>query len=283
MLSLDFNDKELFGNDAGEDETPSVLESYFIDLDDFAEFYSQTQNLCVVSARKGMGKSALLNKFAYTLEKCEHECTAIVIRTTGNALLGLGDFHDKDPAYLENYWKQIICKKINIEIGKNIGFALSNDKISMVEAAELEGIKNRNIVGSLLSRIKGKIPTLDLEVQNTFPENWQSHLNQYQDRHNDSTVWLLVDDIDAKYVDNNEYQNRIGSFFTAIRGLANEVKNLKIRSTVRTDVWNNLRHLEDLDKWEQYIIEINWTKRQLRDMLSKRIRILRAKETHFSR
>ena len=271
MLNIDLGDKELFGNDAGEDETPAVLESYFIDLEEFSEFYAQTQNLCVVSARKGMGKSALLNKFAYTLEKCEKDCTAIVIRTTGNALLGLGDFQGKDQAYLENYWKQIICKKINIEIGKNIGFALSNDAISMVEAAELEGIKNRNIVGALLSRISGKIPALDVELKSQFPENWQAQLREYQKKHEDSTIWLLIDDIDAKYIDNGEYQNRIGSFFTAIRGIANEVNNLKIRSTVRTDVWNNLRHLEDLDKWEQYIIEINWTKHQMRDMLAKRI------------
>ena len=254
MLDIDLSDKELFGNDAGEDETPSVLESYFIDLDEFSEFYSQAQNLCVVSARKGMGKSALLNKFAYILEKCEKNCTAIVIRTTGNALLGLGDFQGKDQAYLENYWKQIICKKINIEIGKNIGFALSNDAISMVEAAELEGIKSRNIAGALLSRINGKIPALGVEIKSQFPDNWQAQLHEYQTKHENSTIWLLVDDIDAKYVDNDEYQNRIGSFFTAIRGIANEVNNLKIRSTVRTDVWNNLRHLEDLDKWEQYII-----------------------------
>jgi hypothetical protein len=40
---------------------------------------------------------------------------------------------------------------------------------------------------------------------------------------------------------------------------------------VRTDVWNNLKHLEDLDKWEQYIIEINWSRSNLRSMLSKRI------------
>ena len=108
MSFLDLNDKELFGNDAGEDEKPSILESYFIDLKEFEDFYSLKQNLCVVSARKGMGKSALLNKFAYILEKLEQDNSAILVKATGNSLLGLGDFEGKDQAYLENYWKQII-------------------------------------------------------------------------------------------------------------------------------------------------------------------------------
>lgn len=270
-MKLDLNDKQLFGNDAGEDEEQEVLDSYFIDIGEFDEFYNEHASLCVVSARKGMGKSALLSRLEYKLKHSTAYEKPIIVRSTGNALLGLGDFQGKDQAYLENYWKQIICKKINIEIGKLIGFALADDEISMVEAAELEGIKSKNLVGALISRIKGKIPGLNVELKKGLPENWSELLKSYQDNHTESVIWVLIDDIDAKYLDTEEYQCRIGSFFSAIRGLVHDVKNLNIRATVRTDVWHNLRYLEDLDKWEQYIIEINWTKNRMKDMLSKRI------------
>ncbi|WP_273207815.1 P-loop ATPase, Sll1717 family [Marinobacter subterrani] len=268
MVYIDIKDKDLFGNDAGEDENIDILNSYYIDNPDFEDFFDRSVRLNVVSARKGMGKSAMISRMAYKLESAND---ALVIRVTGNSLLGLGDFQNQDQAYLENYWKKIICKKIIIEIGKSIGFALSSDEISMVEISELEGMKSKNIIGGLISRVKGKIPFVNAELKQSFPENLESVLQNYQDANKDSNVWILIDDIDAKYKDIEEYQARVGSFFSAIRSLSFDMDNLNVRASVRTDVWANLRHLEDLDKWEQYLVEIFWTKRQLRDILANRI------------
>lgn len=268
MISIDIKDKDLFGNDAGEDESIEVLNSYYIDNPDFEDFFDRSVPLNVVSARKGMGKSAMISRMTYDLEE---DKSYIVIRVTGNSLLGLGDFQNQDQAYLENYWKQIICKKIILEIGKSIGFALTSDEISMVEISEIEGMKSKNIIGGLVSRVKGKIPLANVELRNSFPENLQSLLQNYQEKHAKSNVWMLIDDIDAKYKDTEEYQARIGSFFSAIRSLSFDMNNLYVRASVRSDVWANLRHLEDLDKWEQYVVEIFWTKKQLRDMLANRI------------
>jgi len=268
MIHIDLKDKDLFGNDAGEDENIEVLNSYYINNSDFDDFFDRSVRLNVVSARKGMGKSAMISRMAYRLEE---DGGALVIRVTGNSLLGLGNFQDQDQAYLENYWKQIICKKIILEIGKSIGFALTSDEISMVEISELEGMKSKNIIGGLISRVKGKIPLVNTELQQSFPKNLQSLLQNYQDTHQNSSVWVLIDDIDAKYKDTESYQARVGAFFSAIRSLSFDMNNLNIRASVRSDVWVNLRHLEDLDKWEQYVVEIFWTKKQLRDMLANRI------------
>ena len=271
MLNIDLNNKELFGNDAGEDEKIEILNSYYIEREDLRDFGDKNVRLNVVSARKGMGKSSLLSRLDYQLRNDPDYDDPIVVRVTGNTLLGLGDFQNKDQAYLENYWKQIICKKIVIEIGTSMGIALSSDAMSMVEIAELEGMKNKNFVGGLISRIKVKIPAVSVETSSSIPNNMENLLQTYQERKENSTAWLLVDDIDAKYVDSGEYQERISSFFSAIRSLAFGMKNLNIRATVRTDVWANLRRFEDLDKWDQYIVEINWTKRELRDMLANRV------------
>lgn len=141
MISIDLKDRKLFGNEAGEDEDIDVLNSYYVDHEDFSEFYDEDVRLSIVSARKGMGKSALLSRLQNKLGSEDDYTSPIIIRAKGNDLLGLGDFVGKDQAYLENYWKQIICKKIILEIGNKIGFALSSDEISIVEIAELEGIK----------------------------------------------------------------------------------------------------------------------------------------------
>lgn len=99
MVYIDIKDKDLFGNDAGEDENIDILNSYYIDNPDFEDFFDRSVRLNVVSARKGMGKSAMISRMAYKLESAND---ALVIRVTGNSLLGLGDFQNQDQAYLEN-------------------------------------------------------------------------------------------------------------------------------------------------------------------------------------
>ncbi len=116
MLRINLND-EIFGNEAGEDEDINVLESYFVENPKFSKFFNFDKKISVVSAKKGMGKSALLSVFH---QKLLDNNKKFVIRETGNNLLGLGNFHSTDQAYLENYWKQVICQRINIEIGSKI-------------------------------------------------------------------------------------------------------------------------------------------------------------------
>ncbi len=271
MISINLKDKKLFGNEAGEDEDLDVLNSYYIDNNDFDDFFDSDEKLSIVSARKGMGKSALLSRLEYKLKNDDDYELPIVIRVKGNDLLGLGDFSGEDHSYLENYWKQIICKKIIVEIGDRIGFALTSDEMSMVELAEIEGFKSKNIIGGLIGRVKGKIPGLGVEVNANQPSNLNELLQNYQDDNKDSCVWILIDDIDAKFQNTSEHQARVGSFFSAIRALSFTLKGLNVRASVRSDVWSCLKHLEDLDKIEQYIIEIIWTRKHMRDMLAQKI------------
>lgn len=271
LMLLRLDDRKLFGNDAGEDEELDVLNSYYIDNRNFEDFFDSSEKLFIVSARKGMGKSALLSRLEYRLKNELYYGNPLVVRVKGNELLGLGDFQGDSHSYLENYWKQIICKRIIIEIGKGVGFAVSSDEISMVELAEIDGIKNKNVLGALVSRISGKLPLLGVEVKKSIPENAVSLLAGYQQRNLNSDVWILVDDIDAKYQNTSAGQALVGAFFSAIRSLAFDMEGLRIRSTVRSDVWSCLRHLEDLDKIEQYILNLFWSKKDMRDILAQRV------------
>ncbi|MGF6806048.1 hypothetical protein OKW30_001174 [Paraburkholderia sp. Clong3] len=269
----------IFGNDSGEDENPDVLSSYFVDLPQFSRFNSAEHPLGIVRARKGMGKSALLSRLHHSIQRDAHD---IVIKVTGNELLAMGDFAGKGSAYIENSWKKVICQRICIEIGSKIGFAASDLAMSLVESAEIEGFKDKNIVSALTDRVgnivklafgKGGDTALDvsgLANKKAIP-NPQESLRRYQDEKADGRVWFLVDDVDAKYKDNEHFQELVGGFFTAIRSLAFSVQNLCIRASVRTDVWYNLRSMEDQDKLRQYVIDIAWNDSALKRILARKI------------
>lgn len=280
----DIDYDQLFGSDSGEDEDPKALRSYFVDLPEFRKFYEETNPLSIVRGRKGMGKSTLLRRLAIKLS--DNDITSeIVIEATGNELIGMGNFSGGDHATLENHWKQVICKRLCIEIGKKINLALTDNTISMVEAAEIEGFKGSNIVSALTERIGTTLlKLLPNETGGSDPAalngtgailkkgvtNPIQAIKSFQQT-KEYSVWLLIDDIDAKYIDDEYNQYRVGAFFSAIRSLAFSVKGLRIRTSVRTDVWRNLRRMEDQDKIRQYIIDINWKDSTLRSIFSKRI------------
>ena len=154
FVDLDFYDENLFGNEAGEDEDPEVLSSYFITKDKFNKFLSPSRSFGIVRARKGMGKSSLLSKLAFDISKTDPN--AIVISVTGADLLSFGHFEGQDHLKLQNEWKKSLSARINHELGSKIGFAWTDDQMALVEASELVGYKGKNLIGSLLGRIKSK-------------------------------------------------------------------------------------------------------------------------------
>jgi hypothetical protein len=265
---IDFADGTLFGNDAGEDELPDVLNSYFVDQPTFKTFFARESAFRVARSRKGMGKSALISKLAYDLSKQHNK--PIIINTTGAKLLGIAA-PPKGATYLElqNYWTKMICARINFAIGVDLGFAFSDNSMALVESAELSGFRERNIVGALISRIKSsKIP---IEVSLKDYSNHEELLKRYMQENVNREVWLLVDDIDSTYVDSLEQRAVTSTFFSACRAVVRDVQGLSIRASVRTDVWSVLRDNEDLDKCEQYVLDIHWTADELRSILSKKI------------
>ena len=259
-------DPQLFGNDAGEDESPEILASYFVDQPAFGSFFSRSGSFAVARSKKGMGKSALLSKLAFDIER---ESRDVVIQTTGPDLLGVHGHNSKDHSVLQAYWKQLICSQINAELGSRIGLAVDDSELSLVEVAELQGTRQRNLIGALLARLKGQIGSL--EVKTAVPSDASALLERYQAAHSSSTIWLLVDDIDSTFVDTKALRARVSTFFSACRALARDVPGLKVRSSVRSDVWTTLRYNEDLDKCEQYIVDIRWSQSELRRILERRI------------
>ena len=121
-MSLALDDGTLFGNDAGEDEPAEILASYFVDQNAFRPFLNRSVRYCVARSKKGMGKSALLSKFAYDLADRESD-DDLVIRVIGSQVTS-GDI----PLFnsfldAQAFWVRAICSKINAALGTKIGFA----------------------------------------------------------------------------------------------------------------------------------------------------------------
>jgi hypothetical protein len=273
-VRLNLGDKLLFGNDAGEDEDSEVLASYFLNQSAFDDFLNRDERLYVARGRKGIGKSALLSKLAHDLRQDESK-PIVVSLVPSNLEAMLPQPGTTNSTVLENYWKQVICRAINYEIAKTIGFAWKDDEISLVENSELAGFRGRNIFGALIGRLLGKVNLLgSIELQPKIPgiANNEQLLKRMQDEQSDMRdVWVLIDDIDSKFQNTPEQQAYISSFFSACRGLAREISGISIRATVRTDVWTSLRAAEDLDKFEQYVTDISWNAKQQKEIITKRI------------
>jgi hypothetical protein len=275
-MKIKLDDKSLFGNDAGEDEDESILVSYFVDQPAFADFLNPAVRLQVAKGRKGTGKSALLVRFAHDLRSTAGPAKPLVLQLVPSSLAALREPPQTDNSVLlENYWKQVICGAINMELARDIGFAWKDNQIALVETAEVAGFKGRNLVSALLSRLVGKINIGGvLEVTPTArPTANHEQLLSRISREDGlrRPVWFLLDDIDTKFQNSPVQQAYISSFFSACRYLVREMADVAIRATVRTDVWTSLNAAEDLDKFHQYLTDISWSASQQKSILTNRI------------
>lgn len=267
MLSDLLND-DLFGNEAGEDEDKDRLASYYLEKPENDIFFNAHRPLAFVRARKGMGKSALLNYAQHKLEKDYPQ--SIYISVKASDLISIKQHPDAGVSALKftNYWQECLCTRIAIEIGRHIKVAITDDSMMLVEMSELQGYKGRNIVSALSERFTQALPKLTAEKK--CAENAQELLARYTNKENIS-LWFFVDDIDSTFVDTPENRILVSSFFTACRNIVNAVKGLFIRASVRTDVWAIIKDDEALDKCEQYMVDLNWSTEDTGKILSKKI------------
>ena len=205
---LQLDDGTLFGNDAGEDEPAEILASYFVDQDAFKPFLQSSTRYCVARSKKGMGKSALISKFAYDLSDGLRS-DDIVIRVIGSQITS-GDIPSFN-SFLDAqaFWVRSLCSKINASLGAEVGFAFSDTQMSLVEAAEISGLKSRRIVGAVLSSIKStRIP---IEVISANQVDPAALLDRALETFSERFVWLLIDDIDASFENTFSQRLSIGS------------------------------------------------------------------------
>lgn len=256
-----------FGNEAADDADPEELAAYFVEQDAFHAFLEPSKKFLVAHARKGVGKSALLQWIAY--KQAQQDPDAIIIKCRGADLVR-SKFNLSTPLREPNEfirdWTVRICTLVNRHLAARINLALTDDSITLVETAELEGYKSRNLVGCLLDRLQSMLKRGG--PQKLKAKDEVELLKRVTDR----KAWILIDDLDATYQNTPEEALALATFFSACRYIMQDMKGVIIRVTMRTDVWALIRRSDEaLDKAEQYVQEILWFQRDFLRLLALRV------------
>lgn len=264
----EFLDPTLFGNDAGEDEDIQRLNEYYLSKPEHDVFFQPNIRLQFVRARKGIGKSALLCYAAYKIQELNHDDIIINIKATD--LISLFNSNPSNALEYINCWQQRICTRVNIELGKRIHFAFTDDSMALVESSELTNFKGKNIISALISRINVSTNSPSINISKPGIQDNYALLKRYSENKNHK-VWLFIDDIDATFIDTPENRLLVSTFFSACRELTNNVKGINIRASIRTDVWSLICTDEALDKCEQYMLDLSWSTTDTGTILCKKI------------
>lgn len=269
MQRRDLIDPELFGNEAGDDEDVSVLNSYFLDKPEFQRFSSPLVKLAFVRSRKGVGKSALLRRTLYQRQNAA--AGEILIYVKASDLMALQQVNQSSPDQLIYGWQQRICTQINRELGASLSVGFNDDSILLIESAELAGFRGRNIVSALFDRLKIKGLGADIERARLEVANAQA-LTERVLTAKGITVWLFIDDVDATFLNTESERLKVSTFFSACRNLSSCTEGLCIRASVRTDVWSVVsQHDEALDKCEQYMLDLVWSTEETGRIIENKI------------
>ncbi|MGX5728979.1 P-loop ATPase, Sll1717 family [Pseudoxanthomonas beigongshangi] len=270
-MTIDLTDDRIFGNDAGDDEDERVLERYFFERPEFLRFYDRANTLRIVKARKGTGKSALLRR-TESVAKREHPSDVFVVCKGPEIFPDFSQQRNIENPVLA--WQQSICARINRALGASIKVAMTDDQMSLVEAAEIDSFRGRNIVSALSDRLLKKLPVPGSGAleRHRIPIGDEYQLLQRYASDESSSVWFLVDDVDATFRNTTTNKANLSAFFSACRDLAQKVRGLTLRIAVRTDVWTLLRGADEaLDKCDQYVFNLRWSNEQVAYILVSKV------------
>ena len=257
-----------FGNEAGDDPDVEELMTYFVEQELFHRFLDPRKRFLVATARKGIGKSALLEWINFNCANNDPE--AIVVKYRGADIVRskfnlTGEL--KTPNDHIRDWMVRLCTMVNRELALRLKLALTDDEVTLIESAEIDGYKSRNLVGCLLDRFQ-KILSSGTPTKLAAKDE-VSLLKRVANR----KVWILLDDLDATFQQTEEECMSLGTFFSACRYLMHDVKDVIIRVTMRTDVWPAVRNYdESQDKTGQYLHEIEWSQPDFRRLLYARVK-----------
>lgn len=256
-----------FGNEAGDDVPANELATYFVEQKTFTKFTNDKKRLFVATAKKGVGKSALLQWLKLSIPR-KYE-SDLVIKVRGSEITREAFKLTTELMQPNDYirdWMIRLCALINREIAKQINFALTDDQITLVESAELDGFKSKNLVGCLVSRFEKILGKGEHKKQAVI-----DHLEILK-RIKTPRVWILIDDLDATFQNTDKECLSLSTFFSACRYILQDITGVNLRVTMRSDVWPTIRRFdESLDKLEQYVEEINWAEQDFRKLLYRRI------------
>ncbi len=220
-MKEDLTSPFLFGNEAGEDEDIKLLNRCFVEKPEYEVFYKNCYPFQIVRSNKGYGKSALLKR---TLSLAVDGGASIALYLKGSDLMLNCELTELSPHRCIHRWKQCVCGRIVLEIGKRINVAHDEISKTLVRFAQKEGYRSRSRNPELLESGPATNPlSFENGHQAEYQEDRLELLKRYTNA-NEVKIWLCIDDIDGTYLNSPEQQLIISTFFSACRDIAHEVR-----------------------------------------------------------
>jgi len=265
MLKIRLSDEDLFGNEAAEDERQDVFDAYAYSRSEVDRFCDDARPIQIVRAYKGEGKSALM-RIARSRIDATRTNEAFSIDSNGPALSP--DVESTDFAKWVRAWMTSIMTLVAGEIGARIGFAWKDDAIALVELAEQNGLRARNLVSTIVDRLKSA--AVPIERTRQPPADPAKTIRRWQK--NAPDVWVFIDDIDRNFDGSMRDEVRVAAFFEACRTLIRQVDSVRFRLAVRPNTWTTIkRGFEGMSHLEQYLCDLKWSDHDMLVLLAKRI------------
>lgn len=263
--------RKIFGSEMAQ-EDPNFL-SYAMPRKDYLDPLSDEENrIIILNAARGSGKSGLLISLSNILE--QKADTTIIKRDYRDMVFPSGNLPVNDAI---NYWKNTLLAQIVAQIGQEKGWAFFDDDIYAVELAENLGVKKKNVLTSVLSRLKFKgSPVERCEFDGNLSIDQLSRVI----RASSTNFWLLLDEMDDIY-DNGDELNLLIGLLQTVGYLAVRLPNIWIRLTIRPHILTSLRVTNGtIQKLNEYEFSLSWKKEQLKEVIARRLDFYQRKNSN---
>ena len=259
---LTFNDdtiRALFGHETAEDDNFDRLKQFYFKSRIYDSMKSSLP-LYILVGHKGVGKSALLK----VLQSEDQETGKIPIQVQPN---DLSEIFDSSNNFLKkiSLWSNGLSSIIFNKLIESIQFQ-QNTSHSWVA-------KLNDIISSMLGK---KIETLQNEYIKMNSVQFTTLLKN--SLFEEKQIIVYMDDLDRGWKCTENDISNISALINAIRDLCRQVRNIKFRIALRSDVYYAYRTSdESTDKIESCVLWQKWSNHEIFLMLLKRI------QTYFGR
>lgn len=262
------NIPKLFGYEDAADEDTERLKEYFFKRGEY-ETVTSDLPLSIVVGFKGVGKSALL-KVAFE-EDQDVERPALWIRPDDVIEMVEELSTDLDFSKMVLLWKRGIAKLIASRIASDWMLVQRDDAKSALTWAQETGYRDKDFIQRVISLIKPSLnKTINVGSENGSITKGEHHIVARLLK--DKRITLYFDDLDAGWEATKLQRRKLSALLLALRNMTSDIKGIKARLAMRTDVYTLLRESdESTDKFENYVVNCNWGNHDILILLVKRV------------
>ncbi len=256
--------KRLLGSELAQDD-PNYLKYSVPRITLLRQLRDFDNRLIIINAARGSGKSGLLINHKDEIGRFFQQ--DVIIHKFYSDIALPPD--SNDVSQYVSFWKNTLLGWVVDEIGTRTKFAVTDSQIGAVESAEKHGLKERNLVSSLLRRLKFKhLPIEKLDYDPSITDGQFARLSSsFSPR-----FWILLDEMDDHYTEARS--NCLVGLMQAAKHLTYSHQNISIRLTIRPHIMTLLRTTHDIiQKFRSAELTISWNESQLEELLARRVSV----------